>query len=175
MHSDSPNPLREPFGRALLGEMHYSALVGGTTGSRGVRFINEFLSESARVSSIQAGLGPAPGRVLRALRFGVRESDTDRSIEIGAPDAADWQPAFVVPDGAIWTGISGASGWYIDAIRFHCDDGSASPLYGGAGGDTTYHLTIYAPNGHPRGNIRGLWGACDGAIETLGLIFWPAE
>jgi hypothetical protein len=173
MHSDTTSTPDEPSGRALLGEMHYSALVGGTTGSRGARFVREFLTHSARVTSIQAGLGPAPGRVLRALRFGVRDDGVARLIEIGAPADADWQPRFDAPAGASWTGISGASGWYIDSIRFHFDDGSTTPLYGGAGGDTTYHLTIHAPNGNARGSLRGLWGACDGAIETLGLIFWP--
>jgi hypothetical protein len=113
--------------RANLGEMHYSALIGGVNGARGTQFVTEFLEAGSQVTQIQVGTGPAPGNVIKALRFDVLTATRTTAVTIGASDNASWQPPYSVSAGRTWSGISGASGWYLDNIRFHFDDGTTTP------------------------------------------------
>jgi hypothetical protein len=179
----SPGPVapwqeefREPDRKARLGETHYSALVGGTVGSSGHKFICELLGERGRILSAQAGLTPN-GSIVQALRFEIEDSVGKRSEKICGPGSGViWAAPFAIPPNRRLVGISGASGWMIDSVRFHLDDGSASPRYGGEGGDTTFRLQLNQDAaGRWKGELRGFWGTAGGALESLGLVFWPIE
>jgi hypothetical protein len=173
-----PAPFREPARKARLGELHYSSLIGGTVGARGEKFACELISANGAILSAQAGLTPEPGSVIQALRFEVAEpSGTRATRTCGVAEEARWQTPFVIPPGRRLIGLSGATGWLVDNLRFHLDDGTTSPLYGNAaGGDTAFQLLLRRNlQGGWAGHLRGFWGSADTALESLGLLFWPLE
>lgn len=72
-------------------------------------------------------------------------------------------------------GISGRSGWHVDALALHWE-GSRSMPVGGPGGDTTFHLVSCYRDGQYQADVAGLWGYCDDeGLESIGLVFWSAE
>jgi hypothetical protein len=175
-----PSPLltafNEPNSKARLGEMHYSALAGGTVGAKGKKFACELVGEKGRVLSVQVAVSNDKLRLIKALRFEMTNTQNQRITETcGNESNAEWLPIFMIPDGRQIVGISGASGWYVDNLRFHLDDGTMSPIYGGKGGDTEFRLLLHQSGGKWKGHLRGFWGLSENAIEALGLIFWPIE
>lgn len=167
---------QEPTTKARLGEMHYSSLIGGTVGARGKKFTCELIGAKDRVLTLQVALSKEKSRIIKALRFETMSERGARNVKIcGNETNADWQPVFAIPEGRQLVGISGASGWYVDNLRFHFDDGSTTPLYGGTGGDTEFRVLLNKSDGQWKGHLRGFWGLSATAIEALGLIFWPIE
>ena len=180
IHEVAAAPLQrwsmEPAVRPGPGALHKSAPVGGVMGASGEPFSMEVLPLGARLRRLRVNLGSGPSYLVGGIEFETETSGGDLiTHRIGAGTGA-WQDWFTVPLGASLTGISGASGWFIDALQFHFDDGSASPRYGGAGGDTTFRLQLQASAEGTSGRLRGFYGtAADGLIETLGLVFDPAH
>lgn len=167
---------QEPHAKARLGEMHYSSLIGGTVGTRGKKFACELIGAKDRVLSLQVALSNDKLRIVKALRFETMNERGEQTVKTcGNETNADWQPTFTIPAGRQLVGISGASGWYVDNLRFHFDDGSTTPLYGGKGGDTEFRVLLNKTNGQWKGHLRGFWGLSETAIEALGLIFCPIE
>lgn len=167
-----------PDRKAKLGELHYSAPVGGVTGTESPAFAEEFLAPGHELLSIEVGTtGKDDFLVVQCLRFEYRDSrGRRRRYVVGRETGADFAPAYRVPKGSRLIGISGRGGWYIDALQFHFEDGSSSPEYGGRGGDTTFRtLMIRRADGSYPGEIRGLYGNAGELVEVLGLIFWPLE
>ncbi|WP_420458630.1 hypothetical protein [Neolewinella sp.] len=167
-----------PDRKAQLGEMHYSAPVGGVTGTESAAFAEEFLGPGSELLEIEVGTTGNPDfLIVQCIRLRYREGRGRRqTYTIGRAAGADFAPAYRVPEGAELIGISGRGGWYIDAVQFYFSDGSVSPEYGGQGGDTTFRtLMTQRPDGTYRGEVRGLYGHAGAFVEVLGLIFWPLE
>ena len=168
-----------PDRKTQLGEMHYSAPVGGVTGTQSPVFVTEFLTPGNELLAIEVGTTGNPDfLVVQCLRFRYREghSGREQTYTVGRATDADFAPPHRVPTGTNLIGISGRGGWYIDAIQFHFADGSSSPEYGGAGGDTTFRtLMTQRVDGSYRGEVRGLYGHAGELVEVLGLVFWPLE
>ncbi|MGB3586643.1 MAG: hypothetical protein WBA23_08895 [Tunicatimonas sp.] len=162
--------------KAQLGEVHYSARVGGTVPSQGDTFLVQVLSKGDILRRIQVGVYQSGGsRVVQAIRFIVEDSVGKlQKILIGHADSY-WKDEIDVPKGAELIGISGASGWWIDRIRFHFSDGSSSSDYGGGRGDTDFHLLLAQRDNKWKGRWLGVWGTHTDYLESLGLIFWPVE
>jgi hypothetical protein len=167
-----------PDVKARLGELHYSAPVGGVTGTESPAFRAEFLTPGTVLRQIEVGTtGNADFLVVQCLRFTYTDADGREQVyTVGRPAGAEFASPYPVPPGGQWIGISGRAGWYIDAVQFHFSDGSVSPLYGGRGGDTTFRtlITQNADGGY-RGELRGIYGHAGELVEVLGLIFWPVE
>ena len=158
------------------GAIHYGAPVGGIYGAAGTSFQADFLQPLTRILSLQVNLGPAPAKLIKGMKFRLRqEGGKVETLLIGNPEG-DWQEAFSIPEGNQLIGISGASGWYLDALQFHFSQGLTSPRYGGDGGDTEFDIRIPSKREGKSGRIRGFHGsyATEG-IENLGLIFDPAD
>jgi hypothetical protein len=154
------------------GEIHYSALIGGVSGSRGAPFRREVFFPGDQLKQIVVFHQPGALRCIESIVFVVQKPDGTLSrVTIGG-NSQGVPVSVCVPDGAMLTGLSGASGWFLDSIRFHFDDGSASELIGGSGGDTSFHLELNAAS---PGRIRGFHGTAAEAIETIGIIFDPAH
>jgi hypothetical protein len=158
------------------GAIHFSAPVGGVYGASGQAFTTDCLTPNSRLIALQVNLGPEPWCAVRGLRLKIADSaGAIEQVSIGA-EQGDWQPLCEVPENVLLVGISGASGWYLDAIQFHFSDGSKSPRYGGSGGDSTFCLQLNEREGLVAGRVRGLYGtAHNDGIETLGLIFDPGD
>jgi hypothetical protein len=151
-----------PAKRARLGETHYTSPVGGAIGQRGKHF--ELRLE--RVTAITVCTSADQLKLIHAVTF--TQGATERTFGRRQVNSACAAPFELAPGRHI-TGIAGASGWYVDSLQFLLDDGSRSPRYGGAGGDSDWTLQV------KNGRFLGFWGTTDGGfIETLGLIFWPA-
>lgn len=177
IHEVRVEPLIQPANqysaRPGPGAIHFSAPVGGTSGARGKPFQVDFLQPHTRLLAVQVNLASPRLNLVRGFRFRIEDEDrTTREVLIGSAEGA-WQPWFEIPDGERLTGVSGATGWFFDAIQFHFENGIRSPRYGGTGGDTTFDLRL-SPN-NP-GRIRGFHGTyTENGLETLGLIFDPAD
>lgn len=180
IHEVSVEPLSPPplpaAARPGPGALHFSAPVGGLPGARGEAFAVDCLGPADRLLALQVNLGPAPLRVVRGFRLRLQGADEQvREALVGRGDGERqdwWEPS----EGARLVGISGASGWFLDALQFHFDDGTSSPRYGGNGGDTTFHLQLNRQGDRYGGRLRGFHGtATADGLETLGLIFDPAE
>jgi len=112
-------------------------------------------------------------QVVQAIRFFVENSVGElREVLVGNSDS-QWESKIDVSTGTKIVGISRASGWWIDCIRFHFNDGSASLAYGGSGGDTDFHLLLSHRDNKWKGEWLGVWGANTDYLESIGLIFWP--
>jgi hypothetical protein len=180
IHSVQVEPLVLPpmsyTARPGPGAIHFTAPVGGTYGSRGEPFEVDFIKPGSSIVGIQVNLGPAPLHIVRGIRFKLAQSGGDPHIVLIGHVDGEWQEWHELPDNQKLTGISGASGWYIDAIRFHFANGEPSPRFGGPGGDTAFSLSLMNENGTSHGRIRGMHGTlAEEGIETLGLIFDPAH
>ena len=161
-----------PPHKAQLGELHYSARVGSTIVTEGDSFRVMVIPEGGVLQSVQVSVA---GSVVHSLRFVYTDAPgQEHTITVGQDDGK-WQPSFVIPPHRTLVGISGAGGWWIDAIRFHLDDGTQSPQYGGAGGDTDFSLLLAYRNEQWKGRLMGFWGTAGEHLESLGLVFWPLE
>ncbi len=176
------NPWISPVRKAQLYEVHHSARVGGVVGSTQADLLEWRLSPdstAARLLSIQVGLTPRPDwRIVQCLRLRyLNPQGHVDTIQIGGADFAEWATPIELKAGQQLLGISGAGGWFIDAIQFHFSGGQVSPRFGGSGGDTTFDLRIQTrPDGQPRGALLGFYGSIqDSLLESLGLVFWPIE
>ena len=161
-----------PDHKARLGEIHYSARVGSTVVTEGDSFRVMVIPNEGALKSVQVSVA---GSVVHSLRFVYTDAQGEEQVETVGNDEGDWHDPFVVPPGRSVVGISGAGGWWIDALRFHLDDGSTSPMYGGQGGDTDFTLLLAERNGMWKGRLMGFWGTAGKHIESLGLVFWPIE
>ena len=175
----SQNPWHPPSAKARLSEVHYSPLAGGVVGRQGP--LREYRlspdSTAARITSLRVGLTPREDwRIVQCLEV-VYASSGGRSdtLLLGGADGADWQPPYRLRENQTLTGVSGAGGWFVDAIQFHFSDGATSARYGGTGGDTAFGLHLHAqPDGTPRSTLLGFYGSeHDGLLESIGLVFWP--
>lgn len=162
--------------KAQLGEVHYSARVGGTVPTQGDTFLLRALTEGDILRTVQVGVNRDVNfRVVQALKLVVEDSLGElQELTVGNADAK-WEESVEVPEGAELVGISGASGWWIDQIRFHFSDGSVSSTFGGPGGDTDFQLILSQRNEKWKGRWLGVWGTQTDYLESLGLIFWPIE
>ncbi len=165
-----------PEQKAQLGEIHFSARVGGTIPTQGDTFLVQVLSEGDILRQIQVGVYQNDSfQVVQAIRFVIEDiTGQSREILVGDPNS-EWQDDIEIPEEVELVGISGASGWWIDNIRFHFSDGLASLTYGGSGGDTDFRLILSQRNQKWKGRWLGVWGTRTDYLESLGLIFWPIE
>lgn len=170
--------LRPPNRKFDARETHYSARVGGVLGEEGKPFLEDFLNRRGEILSIEVGESTARNqRVVQCIRIDYRRGGGSRqTLTLGRPEGARFMRPIRVGNRLELVGISGRSGWWIDAIRFHFSDGSVSPTYGGEGGDTSFE-TILRPerNGRYRSRVTGIYGTAGPYLETLGLIFEPAD
>jgi hypothetical protein len=156
------------------GAVHFSSPIGNSQGGGGDPFAIEILQPGDQLKDIAVHVDDSPARVIKGIQFTVERRDEERVFIVGDPNGP-WNDPFIVPPGAELMGFSGASGWYIDAIKFHFSDGTVSPQYGGSGGDTFFQLHLGEQN-QESGRVRGFHGTMsNGAIESLGLIFDPAH
>jgi hypothetical protein len=170
-------PFHEPDHKARLGEVHYGNRVGGLVAQEGQTVAVLVQDSSETLQSIQVCVDKRPGAgIVRGFRFGVRGADGRvRYVSFGSQEGA-WEPPFNVPNGRNLIGISGACGWFVDNLRFHFDDQTTTPRYGGNGGDTTFQLLLtQKPDGRFKGRFMGFWGSWTHSLETIGLIFYPYE
>jgi hypothetical protein len=165
-----------PTSKPRLGEVHYGNRAGGLIGQEGPTQQLLFLAEGDQLLRLQVGL-TAAGNVVKALRFVVQQRSGAQAMYLfGEAIGAVWQPVVAVKKGRSLVGISGAGGWFIDNLRFHFDDGSTTPRYGGTGGDNDFQLLLTkSPKGHYRGRLMGLWGSATDQLESVGLVFFPIE
>lgn len=168
-------PFREPDHKARLGELHYGNRAGGLIAQEGPTVVTMVREEGETLETIEVAVTP-PGHLVKGLRLGVRRADGSlKSVAFGNPDGR-WLPQFRVPPGRVLVGISGACGWFVDNLRFHFDDGSTTPLYGGTGGDTAFQLLLARrADGTLKGRFRGFWGSSTEFLESIGLLFFPEE
>ena len=127
--------------------------------------------EGGTLLSVQVSVA---GSVVHGLRFVSLDVEGEQVTTVGANDG-NWQAPFEIAPGRQLVGISGAGGWWIDSIRFHLDDGTTSPRYGGKGGDTDFSLLLAQRNGSWKGQLMGFWGTVGEHLESIGLVFWPVE
>jgi hypothetical protein len=156
-------PVQPNLVRAKLGEIHFSALLGGTIGGRGAQQVLELYPPQGKLVALQV----CGKKVIREIRAQVEVAGKKSVRTLGQKGESDCAPVFNTNSRIV--GISGAGGWFIDSLRFHFADGTQSPLYGGKGGDSEFRLLMKS------GEIRGLWGTVDGQLESIGLVFWPIE
>ena len=161
-----------PAHKAQLGELHYSARVGSTVVTEGDSFRVMVVPDGGVLQSVQVSVA---GSVVHSLRFVFVDAQGEAHTTNVGPDDGDWQPPFEIPADRLLVGISGAGGWWIDAVRFHLDDGTTSPRYGGTGGDTECSLRLARRNDQWKGRLMGFWGTAGEHVESLGLVFWPIE
>lgn len=173
---ESQDFIVNPSERPGLGELHMSSLIGGTHGRNGSEFMQEIIPVGWKLTGIQANVGENNLHLVRGIRFSLEDSTGAAQEKMIGDERGEWLALYNVPDGAELVGISGASGWYIDAIQFHFSDGSATPSYGGSGGDTIFDIRLNKKDDRHKGRIRGFYGSRDRqGIETLGLVFEPGE
>ncbi|NND08554.1 MAG: hypothetical protein HKN87_19420 [Saprospiraceae bacterium] len=177
IHSVRVEPLTKPkptwTARPGPGAIHYSSVVGNTQGARGIQFELEIIEPGDQLKEIRLNLDPE-SRLVRGIRFTVQRVGENKYFSIGS-EGGNWTVPFTIAKGVELTGISGASGWYLDAIQFHFSDGRHSPMYGGAGGDTFFQLHL-SDQVAERGRLRGFHGTIDdGMVESLGIIFDTAH
>ncbi len=176
IHAVTVQPLTsQPNGytaRPGPGALHRSAPIGGLTGAQGKPFETECLPPGSDILAYQFCLGDAPMNLVKGFRIRTKSSSGEVQTWLIGHEEGNWQNWEDAYNGAVLTGIGGASGWLVDALRLYFKDGSKTPLYGGEGGDTTFELKL----NRDQGRIRGFYGTLDsGGIETLGLLFDPAD
>jgi hypothetical protein len=172
IHEVMVEPLRPLYGdwyaKPGPGNLHFSAPMGSVFGAGGDRFSYDFIGSGQKIAAVQVN----SSHIVRGIRF--RLSDGEEVL-VGQEEG-EWSNWFALSSESQLEGISGRSGWYIDAIQFHFANGLASPEWGGKGGDTTFDLKLNRNTGHYPARIRGFYGTLDEyGIETLGLIFDPAD
>lgn len=74
---------------------------------------------------------------------------------------------FRLRDGEYLTGISGHTGWYVDAVRFHTNQ-RISPTYGGSDGSEDFAFKA-ADNQE----VAGFFGRAGWYLDALGLVMRP--
>jgi hypothetical protein len=170
-------PFQEPARKAKLGEIHYSARIGGTVGEEDKKFSVMAVNENDRLVSIAVCLATNGSDLVRAIRLEVADKQgKTRIFTCGDSVGGKWLTPHKVPSKSQLVGISGSCGWFVDSIRFHFDDGSETPLYGSrSGGDTDYRLVLSRKNGQLKGRFVGFWGTATEYLETIGLVFFPIE
>jgi hypothetical protein len=115
----------------------------------------------------------ATTHLIQAVKLCYKKDGQEHSLQTGVTNATNYQS---IPLTSELVALSGQSGWYLDALRFHFADGSETPLFGGPNGDVSFHMGIYKKQGVWQGRVVGLWGYADEVgIESLGLIFWSTE
>jgi purine nucleosidase len=165
-----------PTTKPKLGEVHYGNRVGGLTGQEGVTKQLICLEVGDQVQEIKVCLTKSLN-VVKGFEMTVLKKDNIvKTFTFGQNTEGVWQPVFKVKKGIQLIGISGAAGWFIDNLRFHFDDGSMTPQYGGKGGDNDFKLVITKNDkGTLRGRLMGFWGSHTDQLESLGLVFFPIE
>jgi hypothetical protein len=167
---------RMPTTKPKLGEVHYGNRVGGLTGQEGTTKQLICLEEGDRIQEIKVCLTKALNVVKGFEMTILKKNNTIKAYTFGENTEGVWQPSYKVKKGAQLIGISGAAGWFIDNLRFHFDDGSMTPQYGGKGGDNNFKLEITKNDkGKLRGRLMGFWGSHTDQLESLGLVFFPIE
>ncbi len=165
-----------PAHKPKLGEIHLGNRVGGTLAQEGPTQQLICLQEGDQLHSIQTCLTPQQN-VVKGIRMEVLKKDGKMQTYVfGDTTQGAWQPVYQVKKGQLLTGISGVSGWFVDSIRFHFNDGTTTPLYGGGGGDNDYQLILSRNRQKQlRGRWMGFWGSATNQLESIGLVFWPVE
>lgn len=166
--------LEIPNSKPKLEEVHYGNRVGGVVGQEGMTTQLICLGTKSRLQSIEVFCNNS---IVTGFQMEIADinDDTVKSATFGNVTSAA-QKKFTVEDGKRLVGISGSCGWFIDSIRFHFDDGTATPLYGGQGGDIDFSLLLKKDKqGNPKGRLMGFWGSSTDQLETIGLVFWPLE
>ena len=169
---DFAAPSRKP----RLGDVHLGNRVGGVLAQEGPTTQVVCMEEGDQLLSIQVSLQEKT-KLVKGFRMVVLKNNKQpQTYDFGATEGGAWQPAYKVAKGRELTGISGAAGWFVDRIRFHFDDGSVTPVYGGAGGDNDFQLLIARnEKGQLRGRWLGFWGSATDKLESVGLVFFPKE
>ncbi len=147
--------------------LHFSNLAGSPF-PLGQRFI--FLPEEG---SKLTGLELATTHLVQAVKLVYEKDGREHFLQAGVNNATNYQS---IPLTSELVALSGQSGWYLDALKFHFMDGAETPLFGGPNGDVSFHTGIHKKQGVWQGQVVGLWGYADEVgLEALGLIFWSAE
>ncbi len=173
---DHRHAFQIPVDKPKLGEIHLGNRVGSTIAQEGAMQQLICMEEDDQLLSLQTCITPN-GSIVKSIKLKVKKKEGNvQNFVFGDTTQGVWQPIFEIKQGHSLVGISGASGWFIDSIRFHFDDGSATPLYGGKGGDTAYQLLLAKDEkGELKGRWMGFWGSYTDLLESIGLVFWPIE
>jgi hypothetical protein len=148
-------------------DLHFSTLAGSPH-PVGEKFV--LLPE---YNSQLLGLELATTHLVQAVKLIYQKDGREHSLEAGSTTESNWQTLSLRSE---LVALSGQSGWYLDALKFHFANGSETALFGGAGGDVSFHVGIHQKQGVWQGQVVGLWGYADEVgLEALGLIFWSVE
>jgi hypothetical protein len=148
-------------------DLHHTALVG-TPHPSGQAF-----EMSSEIPAHLLKLELAATHLIQAIRLTMQHQGNQQIIHVGHPNPPHWHE-ITHPQNLV--GLSGSSGWYLDALQFHFRDGSHTKRFGGDRGDSDFQLSLAKRNGVWQGEVVGLWGyANPTGIESLGLIFWSVE
>ncbi len=173
----TPAPASEtlelPSHKPALEDVHYGNRVGGVIGQEAPSIELICFDESSRVVSVQVFL--TQHDIVAGFTIEVETNGHTQHHGFGDTTAIA-RSKFIPDQPTTIVGISGASGWFVDSLRFHFADGSETPLYGGSGGDLNYRLFLHRnPTGNLRGRLIGFWGSHTHQLETLGLVFMALE
>ncbi|MGL4631877.1 MAG: nucleoside hydrolase, partial [Leadbetterella sp.] len=165
-----------PSNKPQLGDLHFSNRTGGTIGQEGKTKQLILCEKGDVLTSIEIGLNPDKS-IVSALKCKVTKKDGSLTeLIFGIEKNTLWQKPIVLSNKKYLVGISGASGWFVDNIQLHFSDGTKSPLYGGNGGDNDYSLQLSKnTSGKYKSRFVGFWGSYTDKLESLGLIYFPAE
>jgi hypothetical protein len=177
LHNVMVEPLQPFMGdwyaRPGPGNIHFSAPVGNVLGGNGQRFEAFFPTEgNVTLKGVQVNAS----HNVRGFRIKVgNENEEDKVFTFGHEEG-DWSEWEKFSGDGKLEGISGRSGWYLDAIQFHLDSGEQPSVTGGKGGDTTFDFRLNQFENKSKSLIRGFHGTMDDyGIVSLGLIFDPAD
>jgi hypothetical protein len=148
-------------------DLHFSTLAGSPF-PVGKKFVL-LPEDSSKVVSLEL----ATTHLVQAIKLICEKDGREHSLQAGSNNPTNYQSIPLTSD---LVALSGQSGWYIDALRFHFADGSATPLFGGTGGDIRFHVGMHQKQTVWQGRVVGMWGYADEVgLEALGLIFWSVE
>lgn len=164
-----------PTHKPLLADIHYSNRVGGEIAQEGRTQKLICLEKDSRLTSIQVNVTAAKN-VVKGLKMSIRDANNLERILAFGDTTGIWQEKITLKRNQKLVGISGQSGWFIDAIRFHFSEGSQTRLFGGRGGDVAFsQIFNRSKKGYYKGRWIGFYGSSTDQLETIGLVFMAVE
>lgn len=143
--------------------MNYST-VGPTGGKGGNAFADYVVPENGRVSAVHI----YADRYIDAIQLEYATETGERALLPKIGGLGGELNVFALDDDEWIVGISGESGWYVDALRIHTNK-RKSPIYGGQG---TQEFFFLASKGSA---VVGFFGRADWYLDALGVYTRPVS